>query len=401
MNDKDLNDNIEKIKQLLSLPDYDKIDAGIDLAVSLEEPKIFEVLLKGSYNGEGGWSYDYQPYSNPSCIGELLNNWMKSTITSVGELKDNPTGYYIYLSLLLNSSLTDLNSIKEINLTNGYLTKLPKSFSKLQNIEKLNLQLNKLEKFPDEIFELKKLTHLYLGWNNIEKIPDEISKLEKLQSLMLGNNSIDKISGNLGSLKNIQHLDIGSNNLDEFPPCIFKLKSLLNINFINYNYVDYFDEENVSKSLLQKMPNVYIIQPVHCISCGDDGRDYRVEDTIERHDGYFCESHDEQWGNPALYCDCCCRYVAPRGYTGGAGEVFNSGNNEGLKDGYDSRRWYIDATVECDERDNCKTIIKEEDGSFSDKIICELCKPNLPETDKPSYEDAEKYAEDNGIEYWE
>ena len=67
MNDKDLNYNIEKIKQFLILPDYNKIDAGIELAVSLEEPKIFEVLLKGSYNGEGGWSYDYQPYSKDYC----------------------------------------------------------------------------------------------------------------------------------------------------------------------------------------------------------------------------------------------------------------------------------------------------------------------------------------------
>ena len=37
----------EQIKQLLTLPDYDKIDTGIELAVSLEEPKIFETLLDG------------------------------------------------------------------------------------------------------------------------------------------------------------------------------------------------------------------------------------------------------------------------------------------------------------------------------------------------------------------
>ena len=59
MNDKELKENIEKIKQLLTLPDYDKIDAGIELAVSLEEPKVFEELLKG-------------------CVSIIdLNNWMK------------------------------------------------------------------------------------------------------------------------------------------------------------------------------------------------------------------------------------------------------------------------------------------------------------------------------------
>jgi len=381
MNEKELNENIEKIKQLLTHPDYDKIDAGIELAVSLEEPKIFERLLEGSRKG----GHVYYPQLS------LLNNWMKSTITSGGELNDNPAGYYIYLSLLVNNPLVDLNNIKEINLTNGYLRRLPKNFSKLQCLEKLNLQLNKLEKFPDEILELKNLTHLHLGWNNLKTIPDEISELEKLQSLMLGNNSIEKISENLGNLKNLQHLDIGSNNLGEFPSCISKLKNLLNINFINYDDEGfYFDEEGISKSILKNNSNVHIIQPVHCISCGedDDCRIYRVEDTIERHDGYFCESHDEQWDNPHYYCDCCYTYVAPRGYI----------NDDSLRSGYDSMRCFIDASF-LDEA--YSTIIKDKDGSLSAKVICELCKCNVPDSDVASYEDAEKYAEENGIEFWE
>ena len=34
MNEKELTKNVEKIKQLLTHQDYDKIDAGIELAVS-------------------------------------------------------------------------------------------------------------------------------------------------------------------------------------------------------------------------------------------------------------------------------------------------------------------------------------------------------------------------------
>ena len=64
-------------------------------------------------------------------------------------------------------------------------------------------------------------------------------------------------------------------------------------------------------------------------------------------------------------------------------------------------RWFSDATVENDSDDETKTIIKEEDGSIKDKLICELCIPNISENDKPSYEDTEKYAEENGIEYWD
>ena len=39
--------NIEKIKELLTEPDYDKIQKGIKLSVSFEEPRIFEILLDG------------------------------------------------------------------------------------------------------------------------------------------------------------------------------------------------------------------------------------------------------------------------------------------------------------------------------------------------------------------
>jgi len=380
MNDKELELNIEKIKQFLTLSDYDKIDLGIELAASLEEPKIFERLLDGCKSD----------LSTSISYGEsYLNDWLKSLITSSGTLNENPTGYYVWLSLLLNNPLFSTADIKDLDLTNSYLKKIPKNFSRLENLEKLNLQKNRLEEFPQEVFKLKNLSHLHLGWNDIKNIPDEISELKKLQSLMLGNNSIEKISENLGSLKNIQHLDIGSNNLAEFPPCIFKLKSLLNINFINYDDEGfYFDEEGVSKSILKKNPNVYIIQPVHCFSCGDDDDSsvYRAEDTIERHDGYFCKSHDEQWGNPYYYCDCCYTYVAPRGYI----------NDDSLHFGYDRVRWLIDADV-----DEASTIIKGKDGSLSAIVICELCKPSIPETEKPTYEEAEKFAEENGIEYWD
>lgn len=129
MNDKELELNIEKIKQFLTLPDYDKIDAGIELAVHLEEPKIFERLLDGCSDLSTSLSY-----------GEsYLNDWLKSLITSSGTLNENPTGYYVWLSLLVNNPLLRTADIKELDLTNGYLKKIPKNFSKLENLEKLNL----------------------------------------------------------------------------------------------------------------------------------------------------------------------------------------------------------------------------------------------------------------------
>jgi len=96
MNDRELELNIEKIKQFLTLPDYHKIDAGIELALHLEEPKIFERLLDGCKSD----------LSTSISYGEsYLNDWLKSLITSSGTLNENPTGYYVWLSLLVNNPL--------------------------------------------------------------------------------------------------------------------------------------------------------------------------------------------------------------------------------------------------------------------------------------------------------
>ena len=102
---------------------------------------------------------------------------------------------------------------------------------------------------------------------------------------------------------------------------------------------------DIVKQFGKALPNCYVIQPVSCLQCADDEKHYRVEDTIERHDGYFCKSCDEGWVNPALICDCCYKYVASRGITG-YGDDYSSGNNENLKEGYDYHRWFMDVTTD-------------------------------------------------------
>ena len=98
MTEAELKENIEKIKQLLTLPDYDKIDAGIELAVSLEEPKIFEALLKDCKLDK----FDSRP---------VLNEWLKKTIIEESKLNEYPTGYYVLLALLLNAPIKSTSTL--------------------------------------------------------------------------------------------------------------------------------------------------------------------------------------------------------------------------------------------------------------------------------------------------
>ena len=70
-----LESNIEKIKELLTEPDYDKIQNGINLAVSFNEPRIFEILLDGctiSHTIEGG----YEHCGSGGGHRPVLNHWL-------------------------------------------------------------------------------------------------------------------------------------------------------------------------------------------------------------------------------------------------------------------------------------------------------------------------------------
>ena len=372
MNEKKLKENIEKIKQLLTLPDYDKIDAGVELAVSLEEPKIFETLLDGCSLES----------SRPK-----LNEWMKSLITSCGKLINKPTGYYVFLNLIINAPdnakiHTSLKpaDIKKLNLTKCYLSDLPKNFSKFDNLEKLYLECNKLgPSIPIEIFKLKNLIGLYLGYNAIKTIPDEISTLENLQLLAFGDNSISELSDKLSNLKKLKHLDISSNAFYQFPDVIYQSKNLINFCCFGYDDNDNpLDGETLNK-INHQIPNINILEGVQCNACSvwlnpNSG-------VIQRHDGYFCSSCDPDWNDIYGRCDYCNEYIAPSGFV----DI----------EEWDIYKWYHDQIWESWDMLPSTVIIKEKNGTLIDKTICFICQPNIPKTDIPSYADAEQYAEEN------
>ena len=350
MKQKELNHNLEKIKQLLNHSDYDKIDVGINLAAGMDEPKIFETLLEGSYFGKySGKSYlrlnDFQKNNN-------INIYLDENNVSIIEKNKFPTGYYILLSLILNDPSTDLNEIKNLDLSLCDLERLPEKFSNCLNLEKLNLESNNFKDFPNEILKLKNLTHLFLGWNKIKKLPDGLNALNNLECLKIGDNYIETIPESISDLKKLTELDIGGNALDTFPIAINRLTSLKNINFVEYNGDnETFDEDgSINNDLLKNNPKIKIEQPVNCFSCETDKS--RLENMIERYDGYFCESCDADWNENYYTCECCEQNVA--NYT--AGPYYDYG--------------------EVKEKHNSYTI-KIKNSSFI-KIICPYCVENIP-----------------------
>ncbi|MEM7759096.1 MAG: COR domain-containing protein [Cyanobacteria bacterium P01_A01_bin.40] len=118
------------------------------------------------------------------------------------------------------------DKVKQLDLSNRRITKLPPEIGKLLNITHLYLNSNFLESLPPEIGKLSSLTHLYLDSNFLESLPPEIGKLSNLTHLYLNSNSLESLPPEIGKLSSLTHLSLNSNSLESLPPGIDKLSSL-------------------------------------------------------------------------------------------------------------------------------------------------------------------------------
>ena len=406
MNEKELKANIEKIKQFLTLPDYDKIDTGVELAVSLEEPKIFEILLDGCSLGDSGktnfYNQDTGKFTDHGSRPKL-NEWMKEIIISEGELINQPTGYYVFLNLITNildnakidSSLKLIN-IKNLNLTKCYLSQLPKTFYKLDSLEVLFLEYNELTTIPDDIFQFRNLTTLSLLSNNIESVPTEISNLKNLELLGLGNNRVGSLPDELANLKKLKHLDISQNSFNQMPNVIYELTNLVNLSCFAYddNYDTIPSEDEILKEIYNKIPNINILDAMVCEQCNEG---IHINDIIERDDGYYCQDCDDQgWAN-GLKLDSCGVCWSKSGPYGVNPDCEDKTINP---DNWNINKWYADKIYESWDDGGFIFIIKTKNGDLLDITTCEICNSNIPKSNIACYSDAEKYYEENDELEW-
>lgn len=148
----------------------------------------------------------------------LAHNRFESIPTLVGtfeylqslDLSNNPIGK------ILDGTITEVLTLKELRLNSCGLNFLPANIAKLVNLESLELRENNLETLPVTIKLLTKLKLLDIGRNNLEVLQVEIGYLFNLQELILDENILTEIAV-VGDLLNLRHLDISANTLMSFP----------------------------------------------------------------------------------------------------------------------------------------------------------------------------------------
>ena len=301
--------NIAKIKKLIRARDFEKIEMGIELVRSIDNPKIFDELLgnveiekwgrgfKHEWKGAGPDEHYFQTailgllnFSPKGSKGYEIKDSVQNLLLE-GEIKsgysyERSKVYLKYLSNFSNLKILKIKNYKEIvgfeeiyvlpleglDLDRGY--SLPNyeekwGFKKLKRLF-ITLPYSNTSRYaddPDEKIELKKMQRLDFlsnltsletvkisgGWFNYNSTFFSIKGLSFLKNLKFFYSydlGIDNVN-DLNTLKNLNYVKLSENNLTD----ISGLTSSTNLEFLDVSNSDKLSDI----SPLSKLKNIKLI----------------------------------------------------------------------------------------------------------------------------------------------
>lgn len=154
-----------------------------------------------------------------------------------------------YLSLNHNDihtieegGLTDLTTLKHLDLSSNALTTLPPGLSQLTNLTYLTVSKNRLTEWPTSVHELKNLETLGISSNAAIRglIPDSFGEagLDTLTTLRLGELGMNEIPDCLAKLTNLTNLDLEINSISAWPDSLVTLQSLKRIDLMLNDFAE-------------------------------------------------------------------------------------------------------------------------------------------------------------------
>lgn len=119
---------------------------------------------------------------------------------------------------------------KELDLSGGELTELPKSLGRLTQLQSLKLYSNPLMVLPEWLGRLTGLQRLSLANTQLKSLPESLSQLTQLRWLNLSANDLRSLPDWVGHLTHLQHLDLYNNKLTSVPISLGQLNLLRELN---------------------------------------------------------------------------------------------------------------------------------------------------------------------------
>ncbi|MCR9067119.1 MAG: leucine-rich repeat domain-containing protein, partial [Cytophagales bacterium] len=155
-------------------------------------------------------------------------------------------------------SNTQLDTLKEIDLSHGRLTAIPSFVFQATSLERLILDHNDLHKLSGKLKKLKALKQLDWSYISADHKKAKIPKIKSLEHLDLSENSFQKIA-NLKKLKSLKTLDLSTNAFTAIP-----VKSLLGNRKLEDLYLNKNTEIQIGPGNYEAIPNLKVLKLASC-----------------------------------------------------------------------------------------------------------------------------------------
>ncbi|MEO1438307.1 MAG: hypothetical protein AAFV80_22385, partial [Bacteroidota bacterium] len=126
------------------------------------------------------------------------------------------------------------DQIRELNLSNNALYRIPQRISQLTKLERLDLGFNKINKLPNEIGDLKNLKALSLSGNPIKALPEKFGNLHQLEILAFRECKQLQLGDWLLQLEHLFFLDLYDTGISHIPASIGACKALAYLNVFGH-----------------------------------------------------------------------------------------------------------------------------------------------------------------------
>ncbi len=163
----------------------------------------------------------------------------------------------------LPPQIGNLLGLRDLNLSDNCLGKVPREIGNLISLTRLDLSGNRLKALPPTIGQLGLLEQLDVSSNAIGSLPSEITDLVKLKDLKLRKNQLKALPPTIGKLNLLEQLDVSSNAIGILPLGIADLVELKSLK-LQENYLVELPQDigrlihltklDFSKNRLQNIP---------------------------------------------------------------------------------------------------------------------------------------------------
>lgn len=132
----------------------------------------------------------------------------------------------------------NLEKVRELNLSNNYLTQIDTKISCFKGLQTLDISNNKLEQLPRQICELGNLKKLIVNNNPLINLPQKFASFQKLEILDLSNTAIYEIPNYIQYLYNLKELNLANCKLSVLPKELYYLPNLKILNITGNPLID-------------------------------------------------------------------------------------------------------------------------------------------------------------------